>query len=204
MNRSIAMLLSIILLASCNNASTSGGGSKPETAKLLPITHNLENPTSIFLNIVDKKEEATSSSYIAKGLYQDDTVGLIIEINKNIPAGINDDGSPNEKEGFKKGAVTFKKSGVESDLFVSALAKLWKIDGIEKMKTAPIQPLAFFSNKKPIDLNKPSTNSFKLFFDEDSKDPGEIFFTLDTYKRSIEFQEKDPQYRSAIAHAFGE
>lgn len=202
-NCSIAMLLSVFLISSCNNASTSDED-RTETARLFPITNNPENPSSIFLNLLDKTEGDTSVSYIAKGLYQDDTVGFIIEVDKNIPAGVNNDGSVNEEDGFKKGSVKFKKSGAESDLFVTALAELWQVDDIEKMKTEPIEPLAFFSNKKAIDLDRASTNSFKLFFNEDSTNPGEIFFTFDTYKRNIEFQEKDAQQRSAVARAFAE
>ncbi|WP_093316295.1 hypothetical protein [Olivibacter domesticus] len=202
-NPSMTILLSIALLSSCNNASTSGESNRG-TTKLVPIVRNSENPSSIFLGIVDKVEGDTSISYVAKGLYLNDTVGFIVEVNKTIPAGINSDGSVNEKDGFKTGSVTFKKSGMESDLFVSALGQLWHVNGIDKMKTEPIQPLAFFSNKKPVNLDKSSTNSFKLFFDQKSSNPGEIFFTFDTYKRSIEFQEKDAKYRSTIAHAFAQ
>lgn len=203
MTRLITLLIPLILICSCNRTSTSEDSSTAST-KLVSIARNPENPSSVLLDLVDKIEGDTSISYVAKGLYQDDTVGFIVEINKNIPAGINNDGSINEQDGFKKGAIAFKKSGIESDRFVSALAKLWQVEGIDKMKTAPIKPLSFFSNKKAINLEKSSTNSFKLFFDDTSSDPGEIFFTLDTYKRSIEFQEKDAQHRSTIAHAFAE
>ncbi|QNL48028.1 hypothetical protein H8S90_14555 [Olivibacter sp. SDN3] len=199
MNRTIAILLAVILISSCSNNSNSGEGTT--TTKEL---FSMENPASFFLNLVDKTEGDTSISYVAKGLYQDDTVGVIIEVNKNIPAGVNNDGSVNNEEGFKKGTIKFKKLGAESDRFVSALAKLWQIEGIDKMKTEPIEPLTFLSNKKPIDLNKASTSSFKLFFDEDSPDPGEIFFTFDTYKQTAEFQEKEIQHRATIAHAFAE
>ena len=202
-NRSITILLSIILISSCTNSTTSDEGNAKAT-ELVSIVRNPQNPSSIFLDLVDKTEGDTSVSYAAKGLYQNDTVGFIVEVAKNIPAGINNDGSVNEKDGFKTGVITFKKSGVESDLFVAALGKLWHVSDIDKMKTDLIQPLVFSSNKKPINLNKPSTSSFKLFFDKGSSTPGEVFFTFDTYKRSIEFQEKDAQHRSTIAGAFAE
>jgi hypothetical protein len=203
MNHLIAILLSIILISSCTNAPTSDEGNA-KTTELISIVRNPQNPTSIFLDLVDKTEGDTSVSYVAKGVYQNDTVGFIVEVAKNIPAGINNDGSVNEKDGFKTGVITFKKSGVESDLFVAALGKLWHVSDIDKMKMEPIQPLVFSSNKKPVNLNKPSTSSFKLFFDKDSSTPGEVFFTFDTYKRSIEFQEKDAQHRATIAGAFAE
>ncbi|WP_257666032.1 hypothetical protein [Parapedobacter tibetensis] len=195
--------LSIILISSCNNASTSGED-ETEDLNLLSITNNPENPSRIFLRLTDKMEGDTSISYAAKGLYQDDTVGFFIEIDKNIPAGINQDGSADNEVGFKKGWIKFRKSGIESDRFVSALAELWQVDSIVNMKTQTIQPLVFSSNKTAIDHSKPSTSSFKLFFDDDSLNPGEIFFTFDTYKKGIEFQEKDAKYRSAIVRSFSE
>lgn len=203
MNRSVLLFLSIFLLLSCNNRETSKGNGT-ETVKLLPLTNSPENPSSIFLKLVDKTESDSTIAYTAKGLYEGDTVGFVVEANKAIPAGINKDGSVNEKDGFKTGVIRFKSSGPESDRFVAALAKLWQAGNTDKMKTEAIQPLVFSSNKKAVDLNKVSTNSFKLFFDKDSPNPGEIFFVLDTYKRSIQFQEKDPQYRPAIMHAFAE
>ena len=199
----IVHLLPFALLLSCNNAPQSGSD-QAEVIELFPITNNPSAPARIFLKLMDKAEGDTSISYVAKGLYQDDTVGFIVEVDKNIPAGINNDGSVNEEIGFKKGWITFKTLGVESDRFVSALAELWQVSDINKMATDPIQPLAFSSNRTAFDHSKPSTSSFKLFFDEDSRVPGEIFFTFDTYRRSIEFQEKDEQYRRTITRSFAE
>lgn len=198
------MLLPIALLTSCMNTPKNEGTNEAGSVKLFPIASSPDNPSAIYLSLMDKKEGDTLISYVAKGLYQNDTVGFLVEISKNIPAGINKDGSINEKEGFKKGSVTFKSLGAQSDAFVSALATLWKVDGIQKMKSTAIQPLAFSSDKRAFDPNKASTNSFKLFFNDESANPGEIFFTFDTYKRSIQFQEKDTEQREAVIRAFGE
>ncbi|SEK18171.1 hypothetical protein [Parapedobacter koreensis] len=201
MNRSILMLLcSVSLMASCNNVSQSGD---ERTKKLSSMTHDTENPTSIFLTLLDKTVNATTISYVAKGIYKNDTVGLLIEVDKDIPAGINADGSVNEAAGFKKGAIKFIKSGAESDRFVAALGELWQVNDVAAMKSA-IEPLVFSSNKKAFNEDKPSTNNFKLFFDEEAPIPGELFFTLDTYKHLVQFQEKNAQYRSQIVHAFAE
>ncbi|MBK1440192.1 hypothetical protein JHJ32_09360 [Parapedobacter sp. ISTM3] len=201
MNRLTIILLALIgLAASCNNTpKSSDSGMK----KLSAITNNPENPTSIFLTLLDKTEDATTVSYLAKGVYQDDTVGIRIEVDKGIPAGINPDGSVNEELGFKKGSIKFIKSGPESDRFVAALGQLWQVSEVSSMKRA-VQPLVFSSNKAAFDDAKPTTNNFKLFFDEDARVPGELFFTLDTYQHLVEFQEKGPQYRSQIVHAFAE
>lgn len=204
MNRSIAsLLLLFVILSACNNTPTSGDHTA-SSGKAPSLSKTLKNPASIILDIVDKTAGDSTVAFVAKGLYETDTVGFIVEVSKDIPAGINNDGSVNEQDGFKKGSITFKRSGTESDRFVAGLAKLWQVTGSGKMKNQAIQPMAFFSNKKPINLDKASTSSFKLFFDDASADPGEIFFTVDTYKRSIEFQERDAQHRSAIVHALAD
>lgn len=200
MNRLIALIIVLFAISSCNSSSTSTEGSS-QFGQTESLRKTLENPSSIILNLTDRTDSDNLVSFLAKGLYLDDTVGFMVEVSKNIPAGINDDGSVNEQEGFKKGSITFKRSGTESDRFLSGLAKLWQVGDADKMKSDPIQPMAFFSNKKAINLDKASTSSFKLFFDDTSADPGEIFFTVDTYKRTIEFQERDAAHRSAIVHA---
>ncbi|SFB81671.1 hypothetical protein SAMN05421747_101296 [Parapedobacter composti] len=192
-----------ILLFACNN-TTQQNKDGSDSLALLPIVNNPEHPSHIFLRLVDAEEDETSITYVAKGLYQDDTVGFIINVNKDIPVGINADGSVNEASGFKKGAITFRKEGAMSDRFITALAELWKVNEVDAMKAAPVQPLVFSSNRIPVNLNNRATYSFKLFFAEDAPAPGEIFFMVDTYKRGIEFQEKDPQYRSTIVHALGD
>lgn len=196
------LLISAIVISACNNSSSSTDGS---TVTLSAITTNTENPTSIFLGIVDKIEEDTAFSYITKGLFEGDTVGLVIEVAKDILPGVNADDSVNEADGFRTGSITFHSAGVESDAFVSALAKLWGLgDSIYTMTSSPVKPLVFSSNKVVVDHTKPTTSSYKLFFDPESRNAGEVFFTLDNYRRFVEFQEKDSIYRVKIMQAFVE
>lgn len=203
MKNTLIMLLSVTLLASCSNTPKSNGDSG-EATPLFALTNNPENPNYVALRLLDRQDGDTSITYSARALYNQDTVGFTIQLDKDIPAGINSDGSVNEEVGFKTGAITFLRSGLESDRFAAALAALWNVEGITKMKAQPVRPLAFSSNRAPVDHNKPFTNSFKLFFEESAAVPGEVFFTYDTYKKTIEFQEKDTQYRTQIVHAFGE
>jgi hypothetical protein len=203
MKNTLIMLLSVALLASCSNTPKSNGGSG-EATPLFALTNNPENPNYLALRLLDRQDGDTSITYTARALYNQDTVGFTIQLSKDIPAGINSDGSVNEEVGFKTGAITFLRSGPESDRFAAALAALWNVEGIAKMKAQPVRPLAFSSNRAPVDHNKPFTNSFKLFFEENAAVPGEVFFTYDTYKKTIEFQEKDAQYRTQVVHAFGE
>jgi len=203
MKHAIITLLSVALLASCGNPSKSDSDNA-DAAPLFNITRNPQKPTYIALRLLDRTDGDTSIVYAARGLYNQDTVGFTVAMDKDIPAGVNSDGSVNEDSGFKTGTITFIKSGPESDRFVAALATLWNVEGVTQMKAQPIQPLAFSSNRIPVDHNKPFTYGFKLFFQQNAPVPGEVFFTFDTYKKTIEFQEKDIQYRTQIVYAFAE
>jgi|SRR5690606_25614454 len=200
---SILLLMLGIFLASCGNASKSGSEST-DPIPLFEIVNNPEHPKYVALRLVDRLDGDTSITYIARGLHGKDTVGFNIELDSEISAGINPDGSVNEQTGFATGAITFIRSGPESDRFVAALATLWNVDDVTQMKTSPIEPLVFSSNRTAVDYDKPFTYSFKLFFAPDAPVPGEVFFTFDTFKKTIEFQEKDIQYRSQIVHSLGE
>jgi len=199
---SIPVLL-VALLASCGPASKSGNddaGAIP----LFEIVSDPAHPTHIALRLVNRTDGDTSITYVAEGLYDGDTVGFHIELDKRITAGISPDGAVDEANGFTTGSITFLRSGPESDRFASVLAKLWVADKITRMKTTPIEPLVFSSNRIDVDHDKSFTYSFKLFFAPDAAVPGEIFFTFDTFRKTIQFQEKDMRYRSQIVHAFGE
>ncbi len=199
--KQIVILLSAALLAACsNNPKSDSRGRTP----LVSITHSPENASYISLRLSDRTDGDATISFVARGLHNEDTVGFIVEVDKNIPAGIGSDGQVDEEAGFQTGSIRFVRSGAESDRFVSALAELWGVEGASQMKSQPIQPLVFSSNRVPVNLDKSFTYSFKLFFEEDAPVPGEVFFTLDTYRRTVEFQEKGTQYRSQIVQAFAE
>lgn len=203
--KQISILLVVLAasVAACSNASKTGSG-ETDAIPLFEIVNNPENPKHIALRLVDRTDGDTAISYVAKGLYGGDTVGFHIELDKEIVAGINADGSVNEENGFTTGTITFMRSGAESDRFAAALAELWNVDDVTRMKATPIEPLVFSSNRVNVDYDKSSTYSFKLFFAPDAPAPGEVFFTFDTFKKTIDFQEKDMQYRSQIVHSLGE
>lgn len=202
MKRLIAIFgLVITLTVSCNNARQSDANRSGEVS-LNEIVNNPENPTSIFLKLIDTVAETSTVSYVARGLYLGDTVGFILDVDKTIPAGINPDGTVNQQAGFKEGTIRFRRSGPESDRFVTAIGKLWNISDVDSMRTIPIEPMVFSSSKNVVDIGKSGTYNFKLFFNQDAPVPGELFFTLDTYRSSIQLQEKGQEYRSTIVHAF--
>ncbi len=202
MKYAVITLLSAFALASCN-APTTGGGNM-EANPLFNMASNTEHPTYIALRLLDRVDGDTTISYAAKGLHNGDTVGFTITLAKDIPAGVSADGTASNTTGFRTGTISFTESGPESDRFVAALAELWKVEGASTIKSTPILPLVFSSNRGPVDHDKRATYSFKLFFDPDAPVPGEVFFTFDTFKKTIEFQEKDSLYRQQIVRGFAE
>lgn len=193
-----SILITAMVFISCNQGAETDG----EGLSLNQITRNQTIPTSIFLDIVGKSETDTAVLYTIQGLYEQDTVGFVVSMDRDIPAGIKPDGSVNQEEGFKTGTVKFLRSGPESDAFIAALVQIWDIPmSNSTFSDDAVIPLTFSSNKDPFDHSKSSTNNYKLFFAPDALAPGEVFFTLDTYKRIVELQEKDEMYRMTILEA---
>ena len=195
--------LMAVLAVSCGNPSNTGSD-QSDTMPLFEITNNPENAQNITLRLVERVDNDSTITYVARGLYETDTVGFNVEMSRQIAAGINSDGSVNEDAGFTTGTITFVRSGPESDRFATVLAALWNINDVSGMKAEPVTPLVFSSNRIDVDYDQSFTYSFKLFFAPDAPVPGEVFFTFDTFKKTINFQEKGEQYRSQIAHSFGQ
>lgn len=197
--RAIMLGTALLFLASgCNR----GAGSGENTLALTPIVNNPDHPNTIFLRITEVQEADTAYLYTVRGLFEGDTLGFVVSLDRNIGPGINEDGSVRE-DGFQRGSVKFLRSGAESDRFVSVLATLWEVSDMRdaNFATSAVVPLTFSSNKAAVDQTTSSTNNFKLFFEPDADKPGELFFTVDLYRRGIELQEKDAEYREAIVRA---
>lgn len=193
------------LMASCGstdqNQAQSGTDSTAVTGTdLITLTGAAER--SLYLSIVDQSEQDTSFTYRVSAVHDGDTIGFNVSMAKDIQPGVNNDGSVNEENGFKTGTVQFHRSGAESDRFIQHLAQHWGIT-LENASFSndPVVPLTFSSNKEGVDHSTPATHSFKLFFNPDAREPGELFFTHDTYLRRVELQEKDSTYRREILRA---
>lgn len=199
-----AALAAVMALTACGGSADSKS-SKKDNLNLVELT-NLTNPGGrhFFLRIVDEKLTDSSVVYTAKSLFKSDTVGLKFEISNNIPAGVNTDGSVDEQAGFSEGTIRISSIGAESDAFVRALSTALNTGAAEKMTDKVIMPSVFSSNKNSVDLNKIATYSFKIFVPNSTQLPAELFFNIDTYKKSIEFSEKSPDFRAGLVAAFTE
>lgn len=192
--------IAISVLSSCGNSSHSEK-SNEAIPSLEKLTNNkTAEKQQLFLRIVENSQTDSSHIYVAKSVFEQDTVGLQVEVLKNIKPGINSDGRPTE-DGFVKGAIKWSSIGTQSDALVKALAAIFNSSSTGTFSSNTLEPTVFSSNNIEVDLSKKSTYSFKLFFDNTVGEPAEVFATLDLYKRSFEISEKDASYRAQLISA---
>lgn len=193
-----AAIIATSLLASCGNSNDS---QKSPELSLASFTNNKDaDKQQLFLRIVNESKTDSSYIYTAKSVFEQDTVGLQVEVLNGIKPGVNGQGQPIE-EGFVNGAIKLSSIGAESDGLVKALASIFKMESSGTMSSTEILPTVFSSNTVEVDLSKKSTYSFKLFLDNTVGEPAEVFATLDLYKRSFELGEKDASYRAQFISA---
>lgn len=195
-----------LLMSSCNSSQQKNENDSSVADQTLNNRPFINDPNTetfrFFLNIMSEEATDTSVIYTARSLYESDTVGLNIEVLKNIPAGVTAEGQPDEDNGFIEGAITFSSIGAESDNFVKALQEVYGIDANGTMTGETIRPLVFSSNNEAVDLNKKTAYSFKLFIGNPVGAEAEVFVVLDTYRKSFEITEKDDTYRAQLISAF--
>lgn len=190
-----------LILTSCNNSSTDKQKTSERTLEVLTNDVNATKQ-QFFLRLVDEQQTDSSVIYNAKSVFEDDTVGLQVEILKNIEAGVTSDGKIDESKGFVKGSIKLSSIGVYSDNLVKALGTIFQLPSSGKMTNQTIDPLVFSSNKVSVDLAKQGTYSFKLFLDNSVGTEAELFAVVDTYRKSFEMSEKDSTFRAHLISAF--
>lgn len=193
-------------ITSCNNTSKNGntGSNSAQGSPTIEQLTNVKDAAKqqLFLRFTDEISTDSSMIYTAKSLFGTDTVGLKVEVLKNIKPGLSDDGTVNEHSGFVKGSIKLSSIGGQSDAFVKALGTMFKLPTSGIMTNTVLLPTVFSSNKTAVDLGKSSTYSFKLFLDNGAGEPAEVFAIVDTYRKSFELSEKDSTFRKQVLAAF--
>jgi len=199
----LGLALGAVVLYGCQNNSTKTGAADKQTPSIEKLTNYPEaDKQQLFFRMVDEVQTDSSVIYTVKSTFEDDTVGLKVEVLKNIQPGINDSGQVDTDKGFVTGAIKLSSAGEMSDNFVEALGKMFKLPTEGKMTPAALLPTVFSSNKDIVDLSKNGTYSFKLFFENQQGEPAEVFANLDTYRKSFEMSEKDSTFRVQLLSAF--
>jgi hypothetical protein len=188
-------------LFGCKKNNSNSQTNNSDHAKIEEITSRInpeEGWSDIFLKITEDTKTDTSHIYTAKGLYNNKSVGLRIEVSSKIGAGVVN-GIPDGNAGFVGNAVQLQSIGQESDELVKALAELYKHTTDKGFTKQTISATAFSLNEKSVNLEKKDYYKLKLFFaEEDEHLYSEIYLNINTDKREIEFHEKDEEYREAI------
>lgn len=194
-------ICAVLFASSCNNAGQSTDNADKSAALQQFAPNKTAERQNLFLGFTEQVETDSSMIYTAKSLFEKDTVGMKIEVLKNIKPGINKEGKPVE-DGFVKGAVKFSSIGAESDNLVKALSSLFSIPTSSGMITTTILPTVFSSNMDIVDLSKTGTYSFKLFLDNTKGEPAELSMAVDTYRKGIDIGEYRPEFREQVISAF--
>ncbi|GAA4512642.1 hypothetical protein [Sphingobacterium thermophilum] len=190
----------MVALSGCGNSSNKGQSDQGLPLEKFTNDKNAQKQY-FFLRIVEENETDSSKVYVAKSVFDQDTVGMKVEVLKNIEPGVDGQGRPKES-GFVKGAIKISSIGEESNALVRALSTIFGMESAGQMSSEAILPTVFSSNTVAVDLSKNATYSFKLFFENSVGDPAEVFATLDLYKKSFEMSEKDASFRPQWLAAF--
>lgn len=197
---SLGFSLLLLFVSSCNSP---GNSDQSQKDILHPLVSNTDaEKLTIYLGLKELRQTDSSIVYHASALYQEDTVGLQVEILKDIPEGIDGQGDVIEDQAFVEGGMKFTSLGQESDKFVHALQELFDEPAENALKDFKVEPLVFSSNNRKVDLEKQATYSFKLFVFNNYGAEAELFATVDTYKKALMITEKDAIYRKNLLSAF--
>jgi len=168
------------------------------TAHIDPV----EGWNDVFLKIIDKTNNENSVIFTCQGLYNGFTLGLKVEVKKNMEAGLLASGEIN-RDAFYRNGISLLSIGVESNVFLRALSELYNFPTTKPFIDKITNAMAFSLNESDVDLAKSEKYNFKLFFNDESETHYcEIFCNIDLAKGIIEFHEKDHEYRENIIKSF--
>ena len=154
---------------------------------------------------ITKKEKLDNGFWnlICKAKYENQIVGLKINIKDGIPAGIVNDEIDNTS--FTKKGIEIYSIGKESDKLIEVISKLYGKTKETKFTTEKLILTVFPLNREKAILEN-GKFSFKVFFDEKNEQNlyAELFIKPDLINGTIELNEKDEEYRNNIVNLLSE
>lgn len=182
----------------------SNGGLPDRSNDLIDISKHIDTSegfVDILLTIRNYSVSTTSHIYTVQGRYKNQVVGLRVEIKNGIEAGISETGEINPIAVVANG-VCISSLGQESDEFVKALSKLYRLPSRKQFTSHPINLTVFSLNTINADLGKAELYKFKLFIEENSDSLyAEVYLNIDLTNNTLELAEKDMSYRENIIKA---
>ena len=174
----------------------------------LPILDQLSEPD--FIDCVLKIEglggDGDYYTFHMSASFEGERVGADVRVLKGIRAGFDADMNL-AKDGVHHDGVFFTRSGPESDRLISALARLYGMDGTGLTFIASESFTAIALHQGDIDLEREGVR-IKIFGRDGDPDPDqnyyESFFNVDLPNGLVYWNEKDPGYREPLLRALGE
>jgi hypothetical protein len=185
----------LIFYTGCNSSKPKEDNSETVITQSDEVSIVSENGfTDVTLRISGKDEGDSSTVYHISGVYQGTEVGF----NASIPHNAG-------QSGFGHGLI-LSSMGEKSDAFLKMLCQLYRIPYTKDSKFCTADTVSYVDlNKMAADMGGKnlSGNSLKLFFEaegetEDSYRSAEVYLNIDTTNNTVEFDEKDPEYRTDL------
>ena len=156
----------------------------------------------VFLHIIERKEDDNWVSFICKGLFNGDRVGLEVLVRKDMEAGLLPTEEINQ-EAFYRDGICFYSIGVDSDNLLKALSTLYEFPTDKCFLESITGAMTFSLNQVDVDLTRKEKYNFKMFFNDDSETVYcEMFCNIDLDKMIVELHEKDEEYRENLIKTF--
>lgn len=139
--------------------------------------------------------------FVVKNKLREQKVGFVLELSPRWKV------KPTENNDviFYWGNANILSVGAESDAFISQVASLYGITGVDskfKIKI-PAQVVGLANDPKKMDS---MPIKMKFFFNPDADESlySEVFINIDLRKKVLEFNEKDPEYRLPLVRSIAQ
>lgn len=170
-------------------------GCKNDNPKIIDLTNleTIEGFIDVPLSIMESKELDGYFEYYTCATVNKDTIGIIVRLKKDIPAGFVN-GEP--KNMFLNEGIQFISKGKESDNFLKFLSDKYGLQNNNlSLKDSQIFTCANLNQEKPNYNNGESR--FKIFL-EGEEDYSELFVNFNFTKGIMSLNEKDEEYREPL------
>jgi hypothetical protein len=178
-----------------------------QNKNLIELTSNqdAEEGWQDLIFTITKKEKIDNGfwSLTCKAKYENQIVGLKINIADGIPAGIVNNELDNTR--FVENGIEIQSIGTESDKLISVISQLYGQLKLTKFSTEKLTFTIFPLNRENATLEN-GRFKFKLFFDDNNEQNlyAEFYLNPDLKNGIVELNEKDEEYRQNIVKLLSE
>ena len=137
----------------------------------------------------------------ARGMVDGQTVGYAVELY----AGWKHQPTEDKQAVFHWGSGSYRRTGPESDAFISLVANRYGLDSTSTLKMiSEVRADVVGLDTDPSKASSSSTSMKFFFHSDDESRYAEVFTNIDIEKGLLEFHEKDNEYRINLVRALSE